>query len=497
MPSSAARVVLCAVVFGLLPRTAGAQKKASTAAPRTWDEKPIALPLVRSGVAYVPRTPTSHIVLFISGDGGWNAGVVDMARRIAAGQAIVIGISYPALKRGSAREGGCWYVASDLELISHAAQKTLNLPQYHPPILVGYSSGASLVYAALANTPAVTFAGGLSLGFCPDLEGREICSGDSWTPDYDEKKHVNRLPATKDLAKDWYILHGLQDQVCAVDTVRRFAAGMPKMHVVEVEGTGHGFSKDVHWGPPFDKALQNLWAEKEVKPPAAQPRSATARELEDELQRLQLPLEFRWPAQISSLLVFFSGDGGWASLDEATAEDLVTRGVAIVGVSSLRYFWNAKPPAQVGADIRRLVAVLARSRHPIFAGGFSFGAEIVPVALREWPAADRQMLSGLVMVGPGLSASFEIDPLDWIRTPQENAETRVGPAVRALGLPALCLAGADEEDTPCPSLAGAPGVRVVRLPGSHHFNGDYPGVADAVYQFIRTVSSTPSSDKHP
>jgi type IV secretory pathway VirJ component len=445
-------------------------------------------------MAFVPHTATNHVVLFISGDGGWNAGVVDMARRIAAQQAVVIGVSYPVLKRTAAREGGCWYVASDLELISHAAQKELNLPQYHPPILVGYSSGASLVYAALANTPAVTFAGGISLGFCPVLDaGREVCSGDAWSPEYDEKKRMNRLPPAKELPKDWYVLQGVQDQVCSVDTVRRFIAGIPKAHLVEVEGTGHGFSKPEHWGVPLDKALQDLWTEKEVKPPAAQPKTATTRELEDELQRLQLPLEYRWPGQLSALLLFFSGDGGWASLDEALAEQLVSRGVGVVGVSSLRYFWNAKPPAQVAADMRRLVTALVRARRPVFAGGFSFGAEIVPVALREWTPAERQTLAGLVLIGPGLSASFEIDPLDWIRRPEENPATRVAPAVRAIGLPALCLAGTEEDDTPCPSLLGVPGPRVVRLPGSHHFNGDYAAVAEAVNQFIRAVST----DKRP
>src|SRR5712692_3783263 len=246
----------------LVTLTAGAQggrvspgPGGDTRSPKSWDEKPIALPRVRTGMAYIPRTSTTHVVLFISGDGGWNLGVVDMARRIAAQNAIVIAISYPALRRSAAPEGGCWYVASDLELISHAAQKELKLTQYHPPVLVGYSSGASLVYAVLANTPAVTFAGGISLGFCPELEvAREVCAGEAWVPDYDEKKHVNRLPPTRALPKDWYLLHGLQDQVCAVDAARRFAAGMPHAHLVEVEGTGHGFSKPQHWGALFDKA---------------------------------------------------------------------------------------------------------------------------------------------------------------------------------------------------------------------------------------------------
>lgn len=453
---------------------------------RAWEEKRLTLPLVGSATAYVPRAATPHVVLFISGDGGWNAGVIDMARRIAAQPAVVVGIPYPALRRGSAREGGCWYAASDLELISHAAQRALNLPQYHPPVLVGYSSGASLIYAALANTPAVTFAGGISLGFCPEIQAaREICSGDAWSPEYDERKRVSRLPPTKALPKEWFVLQGMQDQVCPVDTVRRFLSGMPRTHLLEIEATGHGFSKPQRWGAPFDKALRDLWTEKEPEPPAAQPRSATTRELEAVLQRLQLPLEFRWPGQLSALLLFFSGDGGWASLDEDVAEQLVSRSIGVVGVSSLRYFWTAKSPAQVAGDIRRLLTILATSRRPLFIGGFSFGAEVVPVALREIAPQDRQLVSGLVLVGPGPSASFEIDPLDWIRKPADNPATRVAPAVRSLGLPALCLAGTEEDDTPCPPLAGVPGVQVARLPGSHHFNGDYPAVADTVNQFIR------------
>ena len=102
------------------------------------------------------------------------------------------------------------------------------------------------------------------------------------------------------------------------------------------------------------------------------------------------------------------------------------------------------------------------------------------------------MLAGLVLIGPGPSASFEIDPLDWVRTPEENPATRVAPAIRALGLPTLCVAGTDEEDTPCAAVAGVAGVRVVRLPGSHHFNSDYAAVADAVHQFIRDTIA-----KHP
>jgi type IV secretory pathway VirJ component len=448
-------------------------------APRAWDEKRIVLPRAGPNTAYVPHAPTPHVILLVSGAAGWDAKMVDLARR-AASQAIVVGVSYPALKRTLDRETGCWYVASDFEVISHAAQKTLNLPQYHQPILVGYAEGAAVVYAALAGGPATTFAGAISAGFCPVVAlKRDICAGDNWTPDYDDRRHLNALPASKALPKDWYVLQGVPNRACPPSAAQQFVVGVPKAHLASIDG--------------FVASLQELWTEKEVKPPAAQPRSATTRELEDELQRLSLPLEFRWPSTpLSSLVLFFSGDGGWASLDEEVAEHLVSQGVGVVGVSSLRYFWQAKTPAQVATDIRRLAAVLGRAGRPVFAGGFSFGAEVVPVALKEWSATERRTLAGLVLIAPGPSASFEIDPLDWIRKPAENPETRVAAAIRVDTVATLCLSGAAEDDSPCPTLAGAPMVRVARLPGSHHFDSNYSAVGETVAQFIRaTVEKRP------
>src|SRR3954465_10834846 len=120
------------VVGDLLQKFDDSRQQAA-AAPRTWDEKRIALPRVGSSLAYVPHSPTPHVVLLVSGASGWDSKMVDVARGIA-GQAIVVGISYPALTRTARREIGCWYVASDFEIMSHAAQKALSLPQYHAPV---------------------------------------------------------------------------------------------------------------------------------------------------------------------------------------------------------------------------------------------------------------------------------------------------------------------------------------------------------------------------
>lgn len=62
----------------------------------------------------------AQVVLFVSGDGGWNRGVVDMARSLARLDALVAGIDITHYLRELAKErGSCNYPAADFENLSH------------------------------------------------------------------------------------------------------------------------------------------------------------------------------------------------------------------------------------------------------------------------------------------------------------------------------------------------------------------------------------------
>jgi type IV secretory pathway VirJ component len=102
---------------------------------------------------YIPTGTPQSVAIFLSGDGGWNLGVVNMAQALRNKGAVVIGVDvthYLAALRGKA---ACRLIAGDFENLSHQIQKKIALKEYHVPVLLGYSSGATVVYAALVHRP--------------------------------------------------------------------------------------------------------------------------------------------------------------------------------------------------------------------------------------------------------------------------------------------------------------------------------------------------------
>lgn len=200
------------------------------------------------------------------------------------------------------------------------------------------------------------------------------------------------------------------------------------------------------------------------------------------LQALDLPLTLVWPdGAPTAVMVFFSGDGGWQKIDDGLAQRLRARGVATVGWSSFTYFWKGRKPSEVATDLTRVLDVVDDAGVPIWLGGYSFGAEMAPVTLARMPTSARERIAALILLAPSSSASFRVDPLDWVRTPPVDPAHRVDDALRTLsGLRTLCLTGRDDADSACGALGAVPGVEAVSLDGDHHFDGTANGIAAAI-----------------
>jgi type IV secretory pathway VirJ component len=459
-----------------------------TGARTVIEERRLRLPIVGESTVYVPADPTDRAILFLSGDGDWNKGVVDMARRAAVGAlAVVAGLSYPTLRKAVLQsKGPCWYPAGDLEVIGQSLEKQLRFPEYTRPTLIGYSSGATLVYAALAAS-SESFAGGMSLGFCPDLEGvPALCSHDAFRPGYDAKRRRTDLPPVEEITGHWEILQGAMDKTCTPESTHAFARGIRGAHVSLLEGVGHGYGNEKKWGEAFDQGLTEIARVNEAAA-ASKPRPKSIDPgLERDLEALELPLVLRLVERPRACLLFISGDGGWSNLDKTLVDHLAQHGISTVAINTLKYFWSEKSPDQVASDLKRLVDVCGRDGLPLFAGGYSFGAEVMPVVL-DRPEL-KTIFAGLVLVSPGPHASFEVSVLDWLRTKEKPTPYGVLEHARALsGLPIYCTAGEKDEESICPDLRGGPDREVALLPGAHHYSGQYDRLAVAVVTFLEKL----------
>jgi len=197
-----------------------------------------------------------------------------------------------------------------------------------------------------------------------------------------------------------------------------------------------------------------------------------------------------------AFLVFVTGDGGFQRVDQELADGIAKHGVATVALSTFRYFMTKQAPEKVAADLGRIVDALAVAQQPVYAGGYSFGAEVVPdVVARNWTAAERARLGGLLLLAPSASASFNVDPFDWVRDPPVDPHHLVEDSVRRLApIRVVCIAGVDDGTAVCHRLADVPGVAVVHVPGTHHFENGMPRVIEAAVRelFARERPAPPS-----
>jgi type IV secretory pathway VirJ component len=394
--------------------------------------------------------PPDDLVFLFSGMEGDSAALRRAARALADENTAAVDVDLPSYLHGLvASDDGCHYVVAEIEELAHQLERELGFAGYRSPLLAGVGAGGTLAYAALAQSPAATIGGAVAVDPTPSLHTRvALCEGAvaarargggfSYAPKSD-------LPAR-------------YDRVDAPD-------GDAAEHLVAALGPllgGEGASGDVAGALP-DLPLVDI--------PASKPGRLFA--------------------------VIWSGDGGWRDLDKTIGEILARRGVPVVGVDCLRYFWNQREPAQVADDLARIFAAAraAWNTDDALVIGYSFGAGVLPFAVNRLPDAERKRVVLLSLLGLEPNAPFEIEVTGWLGASDDEAPL-VLPELTKLDPSRLqCVYGEEEEDSLCPApeLARA---EILRFPGGHHFDEDYEKIADAILAGARrrqtsTRSSSP------
>lgn len=417
------------------------------------------------------------VILFISGDGGWEKGVVKMAEDLGESGYFVAGLDIREYYRHLSGKGHCIYAAAEFESLSQALQKTYGFQSYFPPVLVGYSSGATLVYAIAAQSPPGTFAGAVSMGFCPDLEtARPLCAQNGLS--YHPIKHPDGFvyePAPT-MATPWVAFQGDIDQVCDAHFAADYTAKIPHSKLDSLPKVGHGFSVRKNWWDNFVKDIADLNAAHKPKAIEAQLKNGEA--LNDK-RIAELPLTIERPqgtAKPPYFAILYSGDGGWADIDREIAKNFNAKGIPVVGMNSLQYLWSGKTQGKIAEDL----GIIFRNFSAIFGVnsavlvGYSRGADMIPPMLLGLDKETLPKIRESVLIAPSTTSELEFHLLDWV-SDGKGGYSVLDDVKKLNGRARLHLiCGADEDETSlCKESGKLPGVPFTLLPGGHHFKGNY------------------------
>ncbi len=418
----------------------------------------------------------SRVALLISGDAGWDPTMVKMAEGLEAADALVVGIDIRGYVRAVDRTNAkCAYPSGDFEPLSHFVQRKLGFPEYIRPVLVGYQSGATLAYAALAQSPTGTFQGALSLGFSPTLSmSKPFCTGNGLISTTLPKGQGLDFQPSKNLEEPWIVLQGTEDRTYSPSETESYVGEVKGAEVFLVPGIAHRVSVEAGWLPRFVQAFKELAEHRSTE------RTAEAPEVRD------LPLVEILAAQPASdvFAVLISGDGGWAGLDRSLAGQLAAKGVAVVGFNSLQYFWRRRTPAKAAQDLSRVLMhyLTAWNKKQIILIGYSFGADVLPFMADRLSPELKTKTRLIALLGPDAWAEFEFHLTDWIGSYQRKNSLPVLPEVAKLqGMKVLCVCGDEEKNSPCRKLDREIAYVTV-LKGGHHFNGDYQALCRSILE---------------
>jgi type IV secretory pathway VirJ component len=372
-------------------------------------------------VAFVrPASPPTAFVFVFADAGAPADATVQALARDGAG---VVGVDLAAYRAAlDASADGCHYVVGEIEALSHRLQREIGAGDYASPILVGVGEGATLVYAALAQAPHATIAGAVGVDPAPALRTKvPLCAGAPATP-----------------APDGGFAYGATEKLPGI-----WRTSSPDALAADVAAIAS----------PGAVALRGL-------------------------PLTELPVAGPSPL----LAVIYSGDGGWRDLDRQIGERFASRGVPVVGVDSLRYFWRRKSPEQVAADLAEILGVYGArwNADRAILVGYSFGAGVLPFAITRLPPATRDRIALVSLLGLGPRAEFQFQPEAWLGAEPGPDAPEVVPELAKLDLAKVqCVHGVEEADTACrdPRLAGA---QIVSTAGGHHFDGDYVALADRI-----------------
>jgi len=278
----------------------------------------------------------------------------------------------------------CEAFVDALAATSRRAQREAGLTAYHPPVVVGVGAASRAAQGAVTASPPGTFASGVGARV-PRRRVAQAAPTDTPLPCTDVRASTDER---------WRLV---RSSALVVETARALATPLPP------PTTGHA---------PLDRWLTHF----------------------------ALPMTAAWAPRPRAVVILMSDARVLRQAPPDLAAALVARDVSVLTIDALRYLWQRHSPRDVAFELQRLLGALASLGVPVVVGGQGSGAETMAVAMRqvETPRPDA-----LLLVNPGPSAFFEVDPPLPALVPLLRPDWSTTEAVATLGLPTLCVSTGD------------------------------------------------------
>ncbi len=337
------------------------------------------------------------------------------------------------------------------------------------PLIAGDGAGANFAYAVTAQAPAGTFASLLTLGFDNRFRlSKPMCPGDAGAMTASTAEADYRIIPVRQLPCEWMPLP-------FADTAR----------VDGVLGQINRLVKSFSW----------LWRSEPAQAPGVvlaehvarwQRRSNEASQLPTDVADLPLVEQAHRDEFAHRIAIILTGDGGWAGLDIAIANQLSKRGIDVVGLNTLKFFWHTRKPEEAADALTRIVGHYG-ALHPeadFIVIGYSFGAALAPVVVNRAAEQVQKRIAAQVLISPDADAVFEIKVGDWLGGAKHDGALPIEPELATTKVPAICVHGIDEHEASACSKVEKSTVRTIELPGGHHYNGDYDALGAAILKAL-------------
>jgi type IV secretory pathway VirJ component len=411
---------------------------------------------------YPPWLGSKGFIYLFSDAHGWKQSEEASARDFARAGQLVIGIDTPQFLAWAARRPPteCVYMPGLLEDYSRILQRSTDNRQYLAPALLGDELGASLVYMAQVQAWPTGFNAAVMIDPQSQIPlQRPFC------------EHPPAAVAANG------IVQTIRPEPLGPNVPGRILLDAPspgaRAFVAAIPGVVPGAVRagaTLH--ATYQAALASIDAER-------------ASSGVGDLPLAEVPALPTAPAaHADTLAIFYSGDGGWRDLDRSLSNILAAKGLSVVGVDVLRYYWTQKKPALAAADLARIARYYQQRWHKqkLVLIGFSFGADVLPFLVSRLPADLKADVTLLSLLSPERNTAFEVETTGWLGV-HNSAGMPIGPELKKLaGLTVQCIYGRDEGDNSLCTTDAAPAVSATVLvkDGGHHFDKDYGELADQI-----------------